>query len=627
MKKKFVGILVGILLIATVFPVAGNQADNNSSATTTGDYDWPMCRHDPEHTGYSPSTAPEDNDTLWISEVGGQVKSIPAIVDNRVYVSSTDSKVYCLDVTTGDELWNFTTGNLIWSSPAVIDNRVYVGSFDTKVYCLNASDDGNELWNFTTGGIVVSSPTVVNGKIYFGSADGKVYCVDAESGLEDWNYSTGNSIYSSPVVADGYTYVVPNNGDLTCLNATEGNPIWNVGVGSSFLSSPLVANDYIYIGNSYGEVYCLNVTDGFENWVYPGTGVAASSYLAFAYENVYVHTIHNDVGDELYCLNNSNGGFLWSQELGGSLMSSPVIADEKLYVGSDYDGYVYCLNAMNGSFIWNFSAGENFSGSPAVANGIVYIGSDDGNLFAFGELDQSPSMPIISGPVAGGPEIELNFSALSTDPEGDQVYYMWDWDDGNFSEWLGPFNSSENVTTNYSWIDDGEYEVRVKAKDVNEFESSWSEPHNISIAKQIEITNIKSGFIYFRLLNFNKSFAYIYILDTLGVSVIFGSNVLFVEATASEAVHSVKFEVYNLIWGEYTVSEDNDSSDGFSDGLPASLGLMELTLYAYDVEGNMIDAAGGVDYLVFISLGGSGGQLTGPGTTLRHKVMNRLLDR
>jgi len=163
---------------------------------------WPMFSHDPHHTGYSTSTAPNTNHTIWNYTTGHWVYSSPAVVDGKVYVGSIDSKVYCLNASTGEHVWNYTTGDAVYSSPAVTDGKVYFGSQDKKVYCLNAST-GEHMWNYTTGWNVPSSPAVVDGKVYVGSLDHKVYCLNASTGTQIWNYTTGNSIYAAVAVAYG----------------------------------------------------------------------------------------------------------------------------------------------------------------------------------------------------------------------------------------------------------------------------------------------------------------------------------------------------------------------------------------------------------------------------------------
>ena len=88
--------------------------------------DWPMFGHDPPNTGYSSSDGPSTGDLQWVYTTEGNVESSPAVVDGKVYIGSTDGKLYCLDADTGASIWNYTTGDVITSSPAVADNRVYI---------------------------------------------------------------------------------------------------------------------------------------------------------------------------------------------------------------------------------------------------------------------------------------------------------------------------------------------------------------------------------------------------------------------------------------------------------------------------------------------------------------------
>lgn len=211
----------------------------------------------------------------------------------------------------------------------------------------------------------------------------------------------------------------------------------------------------------------------------------------------------------------------------------------------------------------------------------------------YGEKEnQPPYQPTITcGPTAGGPRINLDFSAISPDPEGDQLYYMWDWGDGNFSDWLGSYTFGETITTRYSGIDDGEYEIRVKAKDTGEHESELSEPHLVSISKQIEIDNLKPGFVYFNIFIFDKPYAFISVLEPWGLSIVISNNGLFINAVAAEAVHSVKFTASRLPNDNQQLTvTDTDVSDDFNAYLDIPSGFYKTTAYAYDQNGNMIDS-------------------------------------
>jgi fimbrial isopeptide formation D2 family protein/uncharacterized repeat protein (TIGR01451 family) len=80
-----------------------------------------------------------------------------------------------------------------------------------------------------------------------------------------------------------------------------------------------------------------------------------------------------------------------------------------------------------------------------------------------------------SGPTQGRAGTSYSYTTSTTDPDGDQVYYKWDWGDGTFSEWIGPLDSGETVTASHIWATMGTYRVRVKAKDVYDQESDWAE--------------------------------------------------------------------------------------------------------------------------------------------------------
>ena len=73
------------------------------------------------------------------------------------------------------------------------------------------------------------------------------------------------------------------------------------------------------------------------------------------------------------------------------------------------------------------------------------------------------------------------FITSTIDPDGDDVFYMWRWGDGNYSDWLGPFDSGETSSASHMWMEEGNYNIRVKAKDSNGVETDWSEPLPISM--------------------------------------------------------------------------------------------------------------------------------------------------
>jgi outer membrane protein assembly factor BamB len=394
------GILL-VLLLATVFSGAFNlqSAKANTSSPgqivqATGTDWWPMFHHDPAHTGYSTSTGPTTNHTLWTYTTGGTVDSSPAVVGGFVYVGSDDNSTYCLNAATGKLVWSYKTGGGVYSSPAVAGGLVYVGSADYNVYCLDAAT-GKLVWNYTTPNYV-GNPTVVGGLVYLQSSGNiwnpdAVYCLNAATGKFVWSYPVYRG-FSSPAVAGGLVYI-GDGSFIDCLDATTGNLVYSKWFTvRSFAwtnSAPAVVGGLIYIGSDDGNVYCLSATNGARLWNYttnPNDWVNPSPAVAGGL--VYVGSNDGNV----YCLNALTGKLAWSDKTGNYVVSSPAVAGNSVYVGSN-DNNTYCLNAVTGGLVWSYKTGGPICwSSPAVVNGVVYIGSGDGKIYAFGAV---PALQVI----------------------------------------------------------------------------------------------------------------------------------------------------------------------------------------------------------------------------------------
>jgi len=150
------------------------------------------------------------------------------------------------------------------------------------------------------------------------------------------------------------------------------------------------------------------------------------------------------------------------------------------------DSYHAVIPAQeNGTVVSYYIHAEDASGR--VENH-PYIGEPEAYTFiAYGGLVQpnhppeQPQRP--SGETAGNAGTFYTYSTVTTDIDEDNVSYLWDWGDGNFSDWLGPCASGATVTAQKSWGTKGTYSVKVKAKDVYGNESAWSEPLSVTMPK------------------------------------------------------------------------------------------------------------------------------------------------
>lgn len=84
----------------------------------------------------------------------------------------------------------------------------------------------------------------------------------------------------------------------------------------------------------------------------------------------------------------------------------------------------------------------------------------------------SPNVP--NGAPTGYHGSAYFYSTLGIDPDGDFLFYQFDWGNTIQSSWLGPFPSGEVVQTSYTWDAPGSYPVKARVKDIYGLQSSWS---------------------------------------------------------------------------------------------------------------------------------------------------------
>lgn len=160
--------------------------------------------------------------------------------------------------------------------------------------------------------------------------------------------------------------------------------------------------------------------------------------------------------------------FHWTAAVKGEdAYGVPVDAD------ANQDGFV----TMDEAFIYAESH-DTASESPQYGEYPEGTGSNL-SLWVTSAPPAQPTKPV--GITLGIWYVEYTYSSTTTEPDNEQIYYRFDWGDGNNSGWVGPYPSGQTGEASHSWTELGVYNVTVEARDIWGAESPRSEPLTVVV--------------------------------------------------------------------------------------------------------------------------------------------------
>jgi len=424
----------------------------------------------------------------------------------------------------GDETWNKTYGEetrewALGGQQTSDGGYILVGSYILDIYLVKTFSNGNEDWSKTFGNNYKEHGSFIqqtsdSGYIIVGrTTDTPVGTYDIwliktdSNGDEEWNKKFGGNEQDYGFVVreidDGYilTGKVGTQNDDVCLIKTDsnGNELWNKTYGGSNSDGghdvrQTTDEGYIIIGwtCSYGDGdydFYLIKTDSYgnEEWNKTFDGADAqtaieimgfsSGMCVLESSNGYIMMGITDASygsgglDILVIETDENGNELWNQTYGGEYTDEGYWMDQT----SD-DGYILC-----GATRSYGSSGLNAWLVKIDSNGDEDWNKTFGGCSPVNHPPDTPSRP--DGPENGFSGVEYTFNTSTDDPDGDDLYYLFDWGDGDDSGWVGPYSSGSIGSASHSWDAGGEYIIKAKAKDVNNEESEWSSTSTINIVE------------------------------------------------------------------------------------------------------------------------------------------------
>ncbi len=315
----------------------------------------------------------------WNFKTTGIIRCKAVVEDNCVFFVSDDGYLYALDQFSGKSKWSTDIGNNIrkslpalteydydyrQSSPVLIDNTLYIGSSDSYLYSID-SEDGSVRWKFDAGSSVRSTPLIHDGMVYIGTWGGSVFAIDMENGELKWEFETkgvndvalNETINSDLAICDGNIIIGSRDTNIYAIDSKTGEQSWiyNFEDLSWIESSAVVVDDTIYIGSSDSSKLLSFDKSGNLLWSYDTGGWCWGT--PFVYNNtVYIGSISAPTYEwspalvsALHAVDQSTGSLKWTFEpekisgyITGGIFSTPFVEDNILYFGS-IDGNFYAL--------------------------------------------------------------------------------------------------------------------------------------------------------------------------------------------------------------------------------------------------------------------------------------------
>ncbi len=298
---------------------------------------------------------------------------------------------------------------------------LYVGSADGQIIAINPSArasgepfPSNDEWTYpiTTqvrgtfgcgtsdvASTLYATPVLTNGHICIGTYDGKVLMVNPEARLTgavfpqlrsgEWVYPRTDEkigpIVGDPAVYEDKVFVSSSiadgsrsHGVVYGLDRLYGDELWvSEPLDGKLWVTPAVANGVVYVSTFEGRIYSLDAETGRKlPWVYEGEFGFVSSPVIVD-DMLYVGSFNRS----LLAIPLGSDSKAWEFEADNWFWSAPVIVDDAMYASS-LDGNLYALDRESGALKWvaPYETEDSIAASPVLAGDSVVVVTQHGDV-------------------------------------------------------------------------------------------------------------------------------------------------------------------------------------------------------------------------------------------------------
>ncbi|KAL7043825.1 hypothetical protein ACKWTF_001675 [Chironomus riparius] len=315
------------------------------------------------HSGNLITIDADDLSVMSIINLGDRIECEAVQFCDYVLVGCYDGFIYCVDVLSADKndriKFKYNSGAMIKSKPLIINDFVIFGNYnyEENLRCLKVNENADNVelkWSKVLGmsGIIANILQIDNESILVCTLDGIIERLRINDASKIWNKKYEYPIFSSPQKISHMKAIIFAEvmRKVHCIDY-DGNALWKFEtdghIFSSFLFNPINDNNVqIMFGCHDNKIRCIDYDNQgskvSKKWM---TDLQSQIYgtpkiINFNTKNYIVSCSTNGY---VNLLNILSGKMESSSKLPGDIFSSPLIHNDKLFIGCR-DNYVYCLS-------------------------------------------------------------------------------------------------------------------------------------------------------------------------------------------------------------------------------------------------------------------------------------------
>jgi outer membrane protein assembly factor BamB len=344
---------------------------------------WRQYGFDSAHTSFNPAETALSPLTVgrlalfWTSDTFKTVATSPTLGPGSVFIAN-DGRMRAFDKQTGATRWaHLSCSGEGTQQPAFGRESLLVGDGGGDLAAYKPFN-GKQVWCDDESGSIDSAPAVAGDDVFITNGVEAV-AIDQFTDNQHWRFHSAdfNRLTTTPAIVNGVVFVTGEN-SVFALDGITGKKLWRTNLGpQANISSPSVANGIVYVGGI--ALYALSEADGHLIWKNETVGVNVST-PAIADGRVFVNSQDPNFG--LWAFDAANGAFLLVREKPGESLATVTVANGVVYDIAE-TGELMMFDEKHGTFLSSVKDPDgkpfnaDFGSQPIVADGVVYVSTGD----------------------------------------------------------------------------------------------------------------------------------------------------------------------------------------------------------------------------------------------------------